>query len=131
MVFLMNMLLFLFTLGVFWFAHKMLQDAAHGKKEKLAKMQEVYQEHLQQKEAVGAQLKKLDEQSHEIFTLYDMTREITKSFDESEALAAFVDKLKGSVDYQDCQLLAPLIEGLAKMKKDPGCFFVPLKGKKR
>ena len=52
-------------------------------------------------------MKYLEEEAAQIFTLYDMTKEITQHFDEEEAFDIFKDKLSESVSFRECLLLDP------------------------
>jgi diguanylate cyclase (GGDEF)-like protein len=48
----------------------------------------------------------------QIFTLYDMTKEITRHSNEQDAFNIFVRKLKENVSLEDCQLVQDTVEGL-------------------
>ncbi len=86
--------------------------------------------YLLQEDQVLMEKKGLEEKFRELFTLYDMTKEITKSFRAEDALQIFKQKLEQNVVFDDCRLLEPLSKELADIKKDPRYILFPLKGKK-
>jgi len=90
---------------------------------------EVYHKYLLQEDHVLTEKKALEEQFRDLFTLYDMTKEITKSFHEEDALQIFKEKLQQNVFFEECRLLEPLSPEIAKLKKDPDSIIFPLKGK--
>lgn len=94
------------------------------------KTKESYHKYLLQEDKVLTEKKALEEKFRELFTLYDMTKEITKSFSEEDALHIFRQKLQQNVVFEDCRLLDPLSKEINDAKKDPQYIFFPLKGKK-
>jgi len=54
---------------------------------------------------------KLEREAMQIFTLYDMTKEITRHFNEQEAFNIFLKKLKENVFIEDCRLVHDVGEG--------------------
>ncbi|MCK5579818.1 MAG: sensor domain-containing diguanylate cyclase [Candidatus Omnitrophica bacterium] len=131
MFFMMLFLLLIFTLGVFWVAQKIVQKSARRKKIEFDKVQAGYKQNLKKQEKIVKQVRALEAESNEIFMLYDMTKEIAKNFNEEAAQAVFVNKLKDTVSYDECQLLGPLSEGIKQLKKDEQWFLVRLKGHRK
>src|SRR5258708_1952398 len=66
---------------------------------------------IEQKDKAQAEKAKLEREAAQIFTLYDMTKEITRHFDEQEAFNIFSRKLKENVAIEDCQLVHDISEG--------------------
>ncbi|MFH1360969.1 MAG: GGDEF domain-containing protein [Candidatus Omnitrophota bacterium] len=63
-------------------------------------------DHIQrQKERIIEEKKSLEKQAGEIFTLYEMTQEITTQHSELQAFKVFQEQLKASVDVQECQFV--------------------------
>jgi len=93
------------------------------------KAKEDYHKYLIQEDRVLTEKKALEEKFRELFLLYDMTKEIAKSFREEDALHVFRERLLQNVVFEDCQLIEPLAADIAKFKKDPNYIVFPLKGK--
>lgn len=74
---------------------------------------------------------RLENETVEIFTLYEMTKEITKSLRQEEALEIFKKKLSEHVVFEECLLLDPLSEESKEYKKSPEYFLFSLRGKGR
>ena len=66
---------------------------------------------IEQKDKAQAEKAKLERQAMQIFTLYDMTKEITRHSNEQEAFNIFRKKLKENVLIEDCQLAQDVGEG--------------------
>ncbi len=67
---------------------------------------------IEQKDKAQAQKAKLEREATQIFTLYDMTKEITRHSNEQDAFNIFLRKLKENVIIEDCQLAQDIGEGL-------------------
>jgi diguanylate cyclase (GGDEF)-like protein len=67
---------------------------------------------IEQKDKAQAEKAKLEREAMQIFTLYDMTKEFTRRFDEQEAFDLFARKLKENVVIEDCQLVHDIGEGV-------------------
>ena len=59
---------------------------------------------IEQKDKAQAEKAKLEHEAMQIFTLYDMTKEITRHSNEQEAFNIFRRKLKENVSIEDCRL---------------------------
>ena len=90
-----------------------------------------YQRSLTKNEAMNNDLKDLEAQTNQIFTLYDMTREITKNFNEVDAFRVFQTRLREKISYQECRLLEPLAEEAERYKHNSDYFVFPLTGHKK
>ena len=66
---------------------------------------------IDQKEDAQAQKAELEREAMQIFTLYDMTKEITRHSNEQDAFNIFFRKLKENVSVEDCQLVQDAVEG--------------------
>jgi diguanylate cyclase (GGDEF)-like protein len=129
----MSVLMLLIIIGYIFFVYCIAREYIGFRKEKAEmaslKAKEGYQKYLLQEDHVLREKKELEERFRELFTLYDMTKEITKSFKEEDAFHVFREKLKQSVVFKECQFLEPLSKDVSKAKKDEQCFVFPLKGK--
>jgi len=66
------------------------------------------------------------EEAQEIFTLYDMTKELTKNFSEEDSIRIFKDKLSDSVRCEDCRFVLPEEEDMNLIRETPGVSIIPL-----
>lgn len=73
----------------------------------------------------------LEEESIKIFTLYEITKEITKTLNEEEAFEVFKSTLSQHVSFESCNLLHPLSQDIKLYKKDEDYFVFTLQGKRR
>lgn len=98
--------------------------------EDVLQVKEAYSKIIQQKEAMSAEKKILQDEAERIFVLYDLTREITKTFDEDEAFRSFKRALNKQMSVDDCRL----VEGFSDQSTDfpsfKGYKFFPLKSKR-
>ncbi len=72
-----------------------------------------YQQLLETRESLDGEKMTLENRANQIFTLYDMTKEIAKTYNEKEAFEIFQKKLKENVLFDDCQF----VEALAEIKE--------------
>ena len=128
---LMLILLIIYTTFVYCVAREAVSFYEQAAEMTALKEKESYHKYLLQEDAVLAEKRILEEEFLELFTLYDMTKEITRSFSNEEALEIFREKLKEKVVYEECSLLEPLSQEVAQAKKDPHSFLLPLRGKKQ
>ena len=73
----------------------------------------------------------LENEAIEIFTLYEITREITQSANESEAFNLFKEKITHYMDYKECLFLKPCSKDVCRLKTRAGWMVFPLKGKRK
>jgi len=91
----------------------------------------IYQDEYVRKYDIDKERKELEEKGAEIFALYDITKEITKSFSVNDALMAFRSKLKEHIHYEECRLLDPLSEEVQTLSDDSEYLLFVLRGKTR
>lgn len=71
----------------------------------------------------------LQQEALEIFTLYDITKEITKCLNENEAFEVFKKKLHEHVPFRKCFLFDPKSNDFNMLELHPDCFVFPLRSK--
>ncbi len=76
--------------------------------DELDRIKESHNQSLRRLEDLRLEKKKLQKQAEDIFTLYEITKEITKNFNFEEAFDRFRQKLNASVYFEDCQFFEPL-----------------------
>ncbi|MCA9399162.1 MAG: hypothetical protein KC618_05405, partial [Candidatus Omnitrophica bacterium] len=92
-------------------------------------MKRAHQRRVDKKNELVAEKNLLANETHRIFTLYEITKDITKSLDEKTAFDIFQGKLREHVNFQECLLLDPLSEDLKKYQVSQEAFVFPLKSK--
>jgi len=131
----MNFLMFLIALAytcmVVAISRVIVTHMMHEADGEVLKAKEAYQIFFKRKMDIYAQKKRLEEKASEIYMLYDMTKEVTKNFNEEDALKIFCSKLKESVAFDECQLIRPGATDIKKFKEDKKYFLFLLKGRRQ
>lgn len=86
---------------------------------------------VNQKESLYLEKTLLEGETIEIFTLYEITKEIIKTINEQEAFEIFKHKLGNHVGFEECLLLDPLSPAIKGYKTSEEYFIFPLQGKRR
>ncbi len=73
----------------------------------------------------------LENDAIEIFTLYEITREITSTYSDKEAFEVFKEKLKKHVNFTVCNFVEPFAHDAKELKKSDDVYVVTLKEKSR
>jgi len=105
MIYILIILTVVFVGVVFYLAKLVVLGLEQRADEDVLGAKDVFGKIIEQKDKAQAEKTKLEHEATQIFTLYDMTREITRHFDEQEAFNIFSRKLKENVSIEDCQLV--------------------------
>lgn len=89
----------------------------------------VYQDIIEQKNRAIVEKSRLEKEANQIFTLYEMTKDINKSFDEADAFKIFQRKVRENVPSAECQLMDVSLEKLKETRADKEFTIFPLKSK--
>ncbi|MCK5259568.1 MAG: GGDEF domain-containing protein [Candidatus Omnitrophica bacterium] len=84
-----------------------------------------------QKKDLDTKRANLQTEALEIFTLYEISKEITKSLNEGEAFEIFKQKLHEHVDFKECRFLEPLSTEVKDLRKEKRYFVFTLQSKKK
>src|SRR5271156_6671600 len=117
---------------VFYLAQLVVLGLEQRADEDVLGAKDVFGKIIDQKDKAQAEKAKLEREAMQIFTLYDMTKEITRHSNEQDAFNIFLKKLKENVTVEDCQL-APDAEGNFKggiLPRDYSVFVLKSKEKK-
>jgi len=85
----------------------------------------------EKKDQIHKEKMDLETEAVKIFTLYEITKDITKSLSEKEAFKTFKQKLAEHVDFEECLFLDPQSEKVKTLKEKDDYFVFPLRGKRR
>ncbi|MBF0478378.1 MAG: GGDEF domain-containing protein [Candidatus Omnitrophica bacterium] len=113
-----------------WLARRIVRLVDDELTRKLAVEDESYRKYLDQKIVAVKKRKELESESAEIFTLYEMTKDIVVAFNEAEALQIFKNKIAQHVRVEQCEFFE--METTAEMrssKKDAEHCVFTLQGK--
>lgn len=74
---------------------------------------------------------RLEEEAIEIFTLYQLTKEITKNIRREEVVDVFKKELKNHVNYEECLFVEPLSDEYKNIQKSKEYYFFTVQNKKK
>src|SRR5271167_1691398 len=100
-----------FIILVFYLAQLVVLGLEQRADEDVLGAKDVFGKIIEQKDKAQAEKAKLEREAMQIFMLYDMTKEITRHFNEQDAFNIFFRKLKENVSVEDCQLAQDAVEG--------------------
>lgn len=96
---------------VFYLAQLIVMQLEQKSDEEVLRSKDGYQLIIDQKNKILAEKGKLEREANQIFTLYEMTKDITRHFNEQEAFGIFKAKLKENVALEDCRITDDLEGG--------------------
>jgi diguanylate cyclase (GGDEF)-like protein len=94
-----------FVALVFYLAQLVVLGLEQRADEDVLGAKDVFGKIIDQKAKANAEKAKLEREAMQIFTLYDMTKEITRHSNEQDAFNIFFRKLKENLIIEDCQLV--------------------------
>lgn len=118
--------IFIYLIVVIVLTRKIASFLEQGMRDELKKIQDTHKLREQEKIAISAKRSKAEEETNQIFTFYELTKEITKTFDEEEVIRIFKDKLKESVDFSECEILDSAPDAKPSFQIEGGRYSFPL-----
>jgi len=115
---------------VIMYARKATFSIESGISEKMRHADNVFQKLVRQKNNLNDQRETLQNEALEIFTLYEITREITKSLNEKEAFEIFKIKLREHVHFKECHFLDSITNEVKDLRKSENHFVFTLQSKR-
>ncbi len=114
---------------IFYLVKTFVFQSEQNADEDVLKVKQGLQNIIEQKEKAHAEKAKLEKEAKQIFTLYEITKDINRQMNEKEAFELFRTKLKDNIALEDCQLVSDFgVESQEKvLPKDYSIF--PLKSK--
>ena len=104
MVYILIIFAIVFVGIVFYLAQVVVMQLEQKADEEVLRSKHSYQDIIEQKAKAITEKNKLERESAQIFTLYEMTKEITRHFDEEDAFNIFKKKLKENITIADCRM---------------------------
>ena len=93
-----------FIAVVFYLAKVVVMQLEQKADEDVLSSKEVYQKIIAERSKAITEKAKLEREAAQIFTLYEMTREVASHFNEQEAFDIFKRKLKENITIEDCRM---------------------------
>lgn len=112
-------------------ARNVAMDSVSSFGEELKSNQKSYNELIKNRADILKEKKELEAETLETFTLYEMTKEITKSFDEDNAFGIFKQKLLQHIVCQDLKIVMIGSKEANEMKASEDYFVYTLKAKRK
>src|SRR6185503_18528232 len=104
----------------------------HRRKEiELGRLTDIVDKKAQKKEHLTKEKLKMQSEATNIFTLYEITKDITKTLSETAAFEMFKKKLAEHVKFLDCQFLRQDEADIQKQQKDEDFFLFSIKSKNK
>ncbi|NCU26991.1 hypothetical protein EOM86_09765, partial [Candidatus Nomurabacteria bacterium] len=85
----------------------------------------------QEKESRYQEKMRLEEEAIRVFTLYEITREITKNINEKEAFDIFEKKLEEHVKFKACRFIKADVKDIKQLKSSEDAYIFALHEKKK
>lgn len=108
---------------------KFVAQVALQEQEKILEESARSQKLVNQKASLYLEKMRLENETLEIFTLYEIMKEITQSLSEREAFEIFQRKLSNHITFTECLLVHPLSDEINDYRKTGGYFIFMLQGK--
>ncbi|HOD12828.1 MAG TPA: diguanylate cyclase [Candidatus Omnitrophota bacterium] len=118
----------LFVAGVFWIARQFVQQTRQGQLTVLFRIRKDLEDLLRQRSDLVKQKDLMSRKADQLFTLYDMTKEIVRKSNEQEAFEVFRTALKANVRFQDCRLVHAEGDRRKQMMSPTEYLIFPIRG---
>lgn len=116
-----------YVLCVFVCTRRFLSQAHETQENKINDMKNALHTLEQEKEGLYSEKINLQNEASNIFTLYEITKDIANVLHEKEAFKVFEAKLKGHLHFIDCQLIKPDQEDISIYEQNGDYFVLSLK----
>lgn len=98
----------LYVVAVFVYKQKLIDNIQLENSHKIQELRAVYTALMEQQKVLSVNKISVENEAIKMFTLYDMTKEITKSLSQQDAFAIFKEKLQRHVRFTSCELIEDL-----------------------
>ncbi len=120
---------FVLVVAVYYLAKIVVLQQEQKADEDVLKAKNVYQEIINQKDRAIKEKLRLEKEASQIFTLYEMTRDINKSFDEAQAFSIFRRKVRENIPNAEFEFMDVSVEKLKEIRVDKEWTVFPLRNK--
>ena len=119
----------IFVVIVFYMAKIVVMQQEQKADEDAMRAKDVYQDIIEQRKRAISEKSRLEKEAAQIFTLYEMTKDINKNFDETEAFNIFKRKVRENVPTAEFEIMDVSLEKLKETRADREYSIFPLKSK--
>lgn len=121
----------LYLFFIFYLTQRLYAQTKYRLEAAIEEKNQVLEARLRTKRALLKEKLALEEEMIKIFTLYEMTKEITKSLTDEEAFNIFQSKLRDHVSYTECQIYEPHAIEIKDLKNAKDHFVFTLQSKNK
>lgn len=116
--------------GIFWVvAWRLTKLIRNEGASRIESAERLWKDSVRRKDTGLVKRKAMEEEAFKIFTLYEMTREITKSLSEKQAFQIFRQRLSRHVAFEDCSWVDAHPGNALRDEQSEAELIFPLKGK--
>ncbi|MFH0753432.1 MAG: GGDEF domain-containing protein [Candidatus Omnitrophota bacterium] len=126
----MLILVVLFVLAVSYFAKAAVLEFEQRADNDVMRVKSTYLLIIESKDRLLEEKVKLQDEADRIFEMYELTREVTATFDEDEAFRVFKDHLNRRMILEDCQLIKNTPQSMDDLAAFNGYKIFPLRTKR-
>lgn len=119
----------MYVLVVLAYVRKLIAHIQGENIQQIDDLQKIYRKLVEQQNQLAEHKIDIQNEASKVFTLYDMTREITKTQNQQDAFEIFKDKLHQNVRYVKCELSNAPCPEVRNFLGNNGRFFFRLKSK--
>ncbi len=123
-------LLVFYVGALVYYVRKFVEDFEEQMDQRINDVRHIYQLALDKKEDLYVEKMGLEGEALKIFTLYEITRDITSSLNEQDAFKLFKDKLAENIIFEDIRYFSEGDQGVDVFKQSKEYLTLPLHGKK-
>ncbi|MCA9408836.1 MAG: GGDEF domain-containing protein [Candidatus Omnitrophica bacterium] len=130
MIILLSLITVIYIFILVQVAYRFVGNSAQLVQQKVDETEGSYNQLETKKEKLHKQKINLENKALEIFTLYEMTKDVSKSLNESVAFDIFKTRLSQHVSFTNCRLLDPDDQDIKLLRKSSEHFIFTLRSKR-
>lgn len=120
----------IFVVIVVYISRAVVSQLEQRAEEDILRAKNSYQQIIDQKEKAAQEKRALEAETNRIFQLYELTRDVTKTFDRDEAFQVFKRYMMKMIQIEDCLLLETHDSRVEQLKAVPNSYVHVLQGRK-
>ena len=125
------LIVFVYVIAVVVLTRRIVRQLMLKAEKEVEGIKDQYEKLSIRKTQLDSEMKRLEAEAAKIFTLYTVTNEITKHFDEEEVFETFKSHLRENVSFTECKLYDPLSDQLPRLRSSSEYLLLELKGERR
>ena len=121
----------IYVAAVYWLTEQSVAYTEQNYNHKVQTYQDELKFLTEKKEKMYKEKLALEEEAIKIFTLYEITKDITRSLNQEGAFEIFKTKIKDHIHFTECLFLDPFASEVNDLRRSNDYFIFTLQGKKR